>query len=284
MEMFAYPTMRVLLLSVSLHQLQLLPAASAFAFAGGPLKLAPGAGLAGEGRGWLPSSLSAASSAATGTEESEAERLLRRARELREQAESAERRIHEDLVQKKKGKDAQTDQLIDHLFFPPAAGGSGSSSSLVDRLRDKRPCMDTLVAILKRLDEREVIARGGDHVVEVETSEGKMEFRKVSKDPDEPELQRLEGRIDDLIDAAGVLDAEFRERKKAKGQTTVAHAEEEHWGGGKCAEVLSDTIAQIRRERSEMFQRRMEEFREAQRLKDDDDHKFKGYIDLGPLN
>ena len=211
-----------------------------------------------------------------GEQETEAERLLRKAAELRAEAERAEKQVHGDLVKKKSDKDAQTDKLIEQLFF------ADGSSSLVDRLRAKRPSMATLEGLVERLDEREVIAQGGDHVEFRQVGDKTEFYRTASKD--ENELERLEGLIDKLIQAVSVLDQEFLKEKQSKGGKTVHHAEEEHWGGGKSAELLRELISQIRRERSEQFQKRMEEFREAQRRKDDPDHKFKGYTDLGTLN
>ena len=223
------------------------------------------------------STVAFASSSPKETTETEAERLLRKARELRAAAEQDEQKVHDSLTKKKTDRAAQTDKLIDELFF--------SGGSLVDRLRTKRPGINTLEAIVDRLDEKEVIAQGLDHV-EFKMVGDKTEFYRVNKKShkDEAELKRLEGLIDQLIQAAAVLDEEFMAEKKAKGQAYVAHAEEEHWGGGKCAKRLESRIREIRRERSEQFQKRMEEFREAQRRKDDDDHKFKGYTDLGNLN
>lgn len=191
--------------------------------------------------------------------ESEAERLLRKARELRAAAEQAQHEVKGELTQKKKSKDAQLDMIIDGLFFP-----SERDTSLVDRLRGKRCCMDTLENIIVRIDERETAAKGLD-----------------VKDTDAvKEAERLEGLVDQLLEACSVLDEEFRSQKNSKGEAFVAHAEEEHWGGGKSAERLEARIKEIRRERSEQFQKRQAEFREAQRIKDDDDHKFQGYNDL----
>ena len=209
-------------------------------------------------------------------EETEAERLLRKARELRAAAAQEEQKVHESLTKKKADRDAQTDKLIQELFF--------SSTDLVDNLRKKRPGSKTLEAIVDRLDEREVAAKGLDHVKFKMVGE-KTEFERVKENPqDQAELERLDGKIDDLLQAVEILDKEFMANKKAKGESYVAHAEEEHWGGGKCAQHLTSRVKEIRRERSEQFQKRMEEFREAQRRKDDDDHKFKGYTDLGNLN
>lgn len=212
--------------------------------------------------------------------ETEAERLIRKARALRTAAEQAEHQVHGDFAKKKQAKDAQTDRQIEELFFATLPQGS----SFVDRLRDKRLGMDTLEDIVERLDEREVIAQGLDHVEFKMVGDDKTEAHRVIVSRDEKEVERLDGLIDQLIEGVAVLDEEFLARKKARGEAYMAHAEEEHWGGGKGAERLENRIAEIRRERSEQFQKRSEEFREAQRCKDDPDHKFKGYTDLGNLN
>lgn len=208
------------------------------------------------------------------TEESEVERLLRKARELRAAAESAEQQVHGDLTKKKANKDVSTDKLIDELFF--------SDQALVTSLRQKRLSMSTLESIITRLDEREVIAQGMDHVKFTVDGGGKVEFHRVGNTRDDGEVERLEGLIDQLVEAVSVLDQEFRDKKKARGQSHAAHAEEIHFCGGHCADELHKLISEIRRERSEQFQKRMEEFREAQRI--NPDHKFEGYTDLGNLN
>lgn len=204
--------------------------------------------------------------------ETEAERLLRKARELRAAAAREEQKVHGDLTEKKSERDRQTDALIEELLF--------GNQDLVGLLRKKRLSMTTLERIVLRLDERQLRAQGWEHV-QGKTVDGRTEFVRVSKeDPDT--LARLEGKIEQFIDAVEVLDAEFRDQKQKKGQSFVAHAEEEHWGGGKCAKYLRDRIKEIRRERSEHFQARMKDLQESQRRKED--HKFDGYNDLGTLN
>jgi len=187
---------------------------------------------------------------------SEAERLLAKARELREEAQRAEEKVHADLAQKKAEKDAQTDAFIDYLF-------SGSGKGLVDRLRHKRPSLDTLEQTVDRLDEREVIASGNEHV-ESKTGD-RSDFIRVAK-KDEVELQKLKGWIDQLIAAVKVLDTEFLEEAAAKGNAHASHAEESHFGGGKAAERLGNRVLEIRRERDEQWQERIEDFYEAQRI------------------
>ena len=201
--------------------------------------------------------------AATG--ESEVERLLRKARELRAEAEQAKHQVHVDQAEKKAKKDSKTDDLVKSLFFAPNGAKKNSKNVLVDTLREKQLCMDTLEAIVNRLDEREVIAEGREHVEFQMGSDGQAEFRRVSQ-RDESELSMIEGCIDNLIDALKVLDDEFFQQKQSKGEVYVSHTEDVHWGGGKRAERLLNHVHEIRRVREEQWQERMEEFYEAQRI------------------
>lgn len=191
--------------------------------------------------------------------ESEAERLLRKAKELRAQAEAAEHQVHASLTKKRQDKNAATDQLVDQLFF------ANSGVLLADRLRQKRLSIDTLETIVDRLDEREVIAEGKEHV-QAKIGQDQTNFERVVS-RDEAELQRLDGLIDKLIETVKVLDKDFLEEKQRKGETYVTHTEDQHWGGGKQAERLTNRIHEVRREREEQFQERMKEFNEAQRIK-----------------
>lgn len=201
--------------------------------------------------------------------ESEAERLLRRARELRAQAEHDANQVHQALHAKKTQKEGMLDDLIKDLFF------SNREDSLADILRNKRLSLERLESVVERLDQREAHAQGLDHC-QFEIVDGKVECRRVASE-DKAELDRLSGLIEKLVGAVAILDKEYLAQGKAHG------ADREHWGGGYAAQELEKHIRQIRRERSEQFQKRMEEFREAQRLKDDPDHKFKGYEDFGNL-
>ena len=192
-------------------------------------------------------------------EESEAERLLRKARELRAQAEKEEQQIHKDMAEKKASQDEQTDQLIDALF-------TTSGTSLVDGLRNKRLCCETLETIVDRLDERCVIAEGQEHV-EARVGNDRTDFQRIVDDRDEEELANLKDMIDAFIAAVKVLDEEFMKEKQSKGEAYVSHTEEQHWGGGKEAERLTNRLKENQREREEQYQKRQEEFFEAQRIK-----------------
>ena len=200
-------------------------------------------------------------STASPEQQSEAERLLQRARELRESATQSEYKVHLELAEKKAHQDAKTDQLIDCLFFDKG------SPSLVDNLREKNLSIETLERIVDRLDEREVIAEGKEHVRLIH-KDGKASFERVAI-RDEDELARIQGKIEELIEGVGVLDEEFRREKMSKNQPYVSHTEDQHWGSGKRAERLTSRAHEMRREREEQFQKRLEEFYEAQRIKKD---------------
>lgn len=190
---------------------------------------------------------------------SEAERLLKKARELREQAMCEENQIHLSLAEKQAAEHAKTDHLIDCLFFDKSGG------TLVDRLHNKKLSIDTLEKIVDRLDEREVIAEGNDHVHLV-LNDGVAGFDRASLRNDE-ELAKIQGKIDALIEAAAVLDNEFRRAKDTKGEAYVAHTEDQHWGSDRRAERLTNRAHEIRREREDQFQKRLNDFYEAQKIK-----------------
>ena len=217
-------------------------------------------------------------SSAVQQEETEVERLLRKARELREQASQAEQEVHDANVSKKNQKDSHTDQLINSLFFDRDSG-----STLVDCLRSKKLSMDTLEDVALRLDERQVIAEGRDHVHSSVDSAGRTQFeRKAESARDEPELERLDGTIEQLIEALRILDDEFIHNKEGSKNQYVSSFEDAHLGGGKAAQRLENAVHEVRREREDQFLKRQEEFYEAQRIKKDrpaprkvkDDHGF----------
>lgn len=197
----------------------------------------------------------------TASGQSEAERLFQRARELRESAIQDEHQVHVALSEKKAQRDAKTDKLINSLFFEKGAW------TLVDRLHKMNLSIETLERIVDRLDEREVIAEGKEHVRLV-AKDGKATFERVSLKDDE-ELARIQGKIEELIGGVMVLDDEFRSKKSTTGDPYVTHTDDQHWGGDKRAERLTNRAHEIRREREEQFQNRLEEFYEAQRVKKD---------------
>ena len=87
------------------------------------------------------------------TAQTEAERLLAKARALREEASREDELLHTTLLTKKYAQDSATDSLIDELF-------PGDVDDVVRRLREKRLASDMLVRIVERLHEREIAAKG----------------------------------------------------------------------------------------------------------------------------
>jgi hypothetical protein len=149
--------------------------------------------------------------------------------------------------------------LIDYLFFDKTGG------SLVDRLHQKKLSIDTLESIVDRLDQREVVAEGNEHV-QLVLHDGVVTYERSSC-RNEDERVKIHGKIEELIEGVSVLDEEFRQEKSTKGEIYVAHTEDQHWGSDRRAERLTNRAHEIRREREDQFQKRLEEFNEAQRIK-----------------
>lgn len=187
--------------------------------------------------------------------ETDAERLLRKARQLREQVQQNEKELHTTLIERKMERDTSTDNIIEYLFESCETRGA-----LCERLRSKRLASDQLVTVVERLHEREIAARGLEHV-EPQHQESSVTFKRVSS-PDEAELEKIVGLIDRLIEAAEVLDKEFIEHKQGSHEA-ITHADMIHWGAGNAAGILKDKSKQLGREFDEQFLQRLESFHEA---------------------
>lgn len=195
------------------------------------------------------------------TAETDAERLFRRARELREEVKAGEDELHYTLIKRKKTRDAATDSIIACLF--PTAEDDGVCA-LCDRLRQKRLASDMLLRVVERLNEREVAARGLDHV-EPSMHHDQVTFKRVAQ-PDEVELGMIQGLVDRLIEAAEVLDKEFIE-EKSQCDAKITHSDIMHWGGGDVAGLIKDKAKDLGREHDEQFRARLESFYEAAKRK-----------------
>jgi len=88
--------------------------------------------------------------------ETDVERLLRRARELKAQAETDTRALHESRLSHNKRKHEQLDKCIDKLF----AVGDNDTTALALRLKQLQYSTDELLDIITRLHEREIKAKG----------------------------------------------------------------------------------------------------------------------------
>lgn len=159
--------------------------------------------------------------------ETDAERLLRKARELREEVKAGEDELHTILIQRKKTRDAATDSIISQLF-PATASDEEGVCDLCERLREKRLASDMLVRVVERLHEREVAARGLEHV-EPSMHHDQVTFKRVAQS-DEVELGRIQGLVDRLIEAAEVLDKEFIDQKsECQGKIVSVFCSELLW-------------------------------------------------------
>jgi hypothetical protein len=188
------------------------------------------------------------------TGETEVEKLLRMAKKLRAQAEESEKEIHSDLAGKKAGRDGKIDGLIDHLC--DSNGNVLKKNVVVERLRAKKPSLDTLEKLVDRLDYQRDCALGNKHV------EAKNdEFVSVSGEKNEIEAERLNNLTDVLLNSLEVLDGEFQKRSKTDSTTTVS-------------KELRLRLREKRRERDEKFQERQESFREAQTVKKGKNYEY----------
>jgi hypothetical protein len=181
------------------------------------------------------------------TGETEVEKLLRMAKKLRAQAEESEKEIHVELADKKAGRDGKIDELIDHLC--DSSGNVYRQSSVVERLRKKKPSLDTLEKLVDRLDYQRDVALGNKHV-----QAKNDKFVSVSGEKNEIEAERLNTLTDVLLNALEELDGEFQARSKTDSTTTVS-------------KELRLRLSEKRRERSEKYQERQESLREAQTIK-----------------
>lgn len=208
-----------------------------------------------------------------GAVESEVEKLLRKARELRQEAEAAEEGLHNDLIEKKSSRDQKLDAAIDQLFPSIELKSKNAENffvqTVVERLHEHKFSTDKLQDVVERLHEREVAARGLQHVESKKMSAGHVLFEVVSS-PDEKKLGEVEGLIDALVEAAKIIDEEYWKKKRVEGEKIkLHHSDKVHWTTGDLASILKERGAFLGREHSEQFQKRMAEYYEAARKKDE---------------
>lgn len=189
------------------------------------------------------------------------EALLAKARALRVEAESAENNLRESVLEKKSVKNKEIDGNIDDLFF--------SGVEPIDKLRDNRLATDCLVGIVQRLYEREMIAKGLDHVEAIASKTDNVDFEVVSTTDDE-EVVRLEGLIDKLVETASTLDEEYHATQNKRGLKDKT-TNWSHYTEGNLESNLRSKANDIRREHSEQFKKREQAHNEAFRPIDSKD-------------
>lgn len=193
------------------------------------------------------------------------EELLAKARALRQEAEAQESSLHSELMRNRSRKDAETDQLIQQLF------ADKDVRNIARRMEEKKISVMMLERVVDRLNEREISARGLDHV---EHGHSTGTFQRV-RETDERELKAVEGLIQLLIQAADVLDTKVlkeRAEKEKKGEPAHHHVDSTHWSSGELGKHLKDKAKFLGREHEEQWKKRMEDYYKAAMKKKDQHH------------
>jgi len=196
---------------------------------------------------------------------SEVEALLEKAKKLREQAETAESQLHSSLIKKKTSQDLETDVLIDEIFPLNFHNHKNAAASLAKRIEKRRLSKDMLIRVVERLHNREVAAKGVEHV-EPSLHHSHVTFERIASH-DEKELNRVEGLIDHLVKAAAILDEIFFEKHGNNEKIVMHHVDHTHWSTGELSKVLREKARFLGREHDEQFKNRIEEYYEAARRK-----------------
>lgn len=201
---------------------------------------------------------------------SNVEALLAKARALRAEAEAAETELHTALIEKKTSKDTELDALIEQMFpIDRSKDDDVAARALSQFIEEKRLSSERLVQVVERLHNREIAAKGLEHV-QSSLHHTHVKFERVA-DPDEKELARVNGLIDLLINAATILDEKFLknqiELRGENGKVVMHNVDHSHWATGELRKVLSEKSKFLGREHDEQFKHRLEEYYEAARKK-----------------
>jgi len=196
------------------------------------------------------------SSAIFSSIETEVEMLLRKARELRAEAENEANVLHDNLMEKKSKENAKIDAIINDIFRD-----SQDISFVAKKLKEGKHSTPTLLCVVERLHERELYAKGVEHVEHVDHS-----FNRVSTH-NANELAEVSGLVDQLINAAELLDDEYAKEQIRNSDTRAKYVDSSHWTSGELSSVLRERQHFLGREHDEQFKNRLEEFYEAARRK-----------------
>ena len=193
------------------------------------------------------------------------EELLAKARALRKEAEAEESSLHSTLLENKSKKDKETDELIKDLF------SNRDVHQVASKIQEKKISSMMLERVVDRLNEREIAARGLDHV---EHGHSTGTFERV-REKDEKELKNVEGLIQTLIQAAEVIDEKVlkeRAESEKKGDHVRHNVDVTHWRSGELGVLLKDKAKFLGREHEDQWKRRMEEYYKAAKKKKEQHH------------
>lgn len=193
------------------------------------------------------------------------EELLAKARALRQEAEAEESSLHSTLLQNKSKRDQETDELIKDLF------SNRNVRQVASKIQERRLSSMMLERVVDRLNEREIAARGLDHV---EHGHSTGTFERV-REKDDKELKMVEGLIQTLIQAAEVVDETVlkeRAEKEKRGEHVRHTVDVTHWSSGALGKLLKEKAKFLGREHDEQWKKRMEDYYKATKKKKEQHH------------
>jgi len=196
---------------------------------------------------------------------SKVEALLAKAKLLRAQAEADTTELQSSLLEKKASRDTDMDSTINELFKLDSKERV-TKKFIAESLTKQRMSSDLLLRVVERLHQREIAAKGLDHVES--SRQGSRITFKTTNTEDKEELARIEGLVETLIDAAQVVDDDFVRARNENKKVVV----NKHWSTGELSKVLREKRNFLNREYDEQFKKRQEEFYEAARKKEDITH------------
>merc|ERR1740123_497313 len=94
---------------------------------------------------------------------SKVEALLAKAKLLRAQAEAEENKLHSSLLEQKASRDVEIDNMINELFRLDSKEEI-TKEVIAEHLTTKRISSDMLLRVVERLHNREIAAKGLEHV------------------------------------------------------------------------------------------------------------------------
>lgn len=193
------------------------------------------------------------------------EELLAKAHALRQEAEAEESSLHSTLLQNKSKRDQETDEVIKDLF------SNRNVRQVASKIQERRLSSMMLERVVDRLNEREIAARGLDHV---EHGHSTGTFERV-REKDDKELKMVEGLIQTLIQAAEVVDEivlKERAEKEKRGENVRHTVDFTHWSSGELGKHLREKAKFLGREHDEQWKKRMEDYYKAAKKKKEQHH------------
>merc|ERR1719162_108030 len=184
---------------------------------------------------------------------SKVEALLAKAKLLRAQAEADASQLHSSLLEQKASRDVEMDNTIDELFKLDNKEEI-TKEIIAEHLTKKRPSSDMLLRVVERLHNREIAAKGLEHV-ESSFQESQVTFKTIAAENKE-ELALVEGLNDLLIDAAKLMDESVARTRDEKEKVVIHNVDHTHWSTGELSTVLREKKDFLQREHDVQFKKK----------------------------